>query len=185
MKHQLHKRNTAHSEILNDVYTEWGVHMKCIPFYRNIAHEPKGIGMKTKSIWVGYMIKFITVQPEFPNLSTWSATLTVVKMASRAEKLNQCSGFTVKWYTFHVHPDKPSDNVLVENHIRKLWKGHNNSQNMLLKFRYDLQHLHNSQGHWKVFYEEVITETRWWQHEPLWGRRAYWARLHTPRHRPK
>jgi hypothetical protein len=25
----------------------------------NIAHEPKGIGMKTKRIWVGYMIKFV------------------------------------------------------------------------------------------------------------------------------
>jgi hypothetical protein len=36
-----------------------GVHMKCIPFYCNITHELKGTGMKTKRIWVGYMIKFL------------------------------------------------------------------------------------------------------------------------------
>lgn len=30
------------------------VHMKYIQFYCNTAHEPKGIGVKTKSIWVGY-----------------------------------------------------------------------------------------------------------------------------------
>jgi hypothetical protein len=33
--------------------------MTCIPFIYNIAHELKGIGMKTKRIWVGYMIKFL------------------------------------------------------------------------------------------------------------------------------
>jgi hypothetical protein len=27
-----------------------GVHMKCIPFYCKISHEPKGRGMKTKCI---------------------------------------------------------------------------------------------------------------------------------------
>jgi hypothetical protein len=32
--------------------------MKYVPFYCNIAHEPKGRGMKTKHISVGYM-KFI------------------------------------------------------------------------------------------------------------------------------
>jgi hypothetical protein len=35
------------------------VHIECIPFYYNIAHKQKGRGMKTKRIWVGYMIKFI------------------------------------------------------------------------------------------------------------------------------
>jgi hypothetical protein len=33
--------------------------MKCVPFHCNIAHELKGRGMKTKGIWLGYMIKFI------------------------------------------------------------------------------------------------------------------------------
>jgi hypothetical protein len=34
------------------------VQMKCITFYCNIAHEPKGRGINTK-FWVRYMIKFI------------------------------------------------------------------------------------------------------------------------------
>jgi hypothetical protein len=33
--------------------------MKCILFYCNIAHELKGTVMKTKRIWVSYMIKFL------------------------------------------------------------------------------------------------------------------------------
>jgi hypothetical protein len=37
------------------------VHIKCIPFYCNVAHELKGRGMKTKRIWADYMIKFVTL----------------------------------------------------------------------------------------------------------------------------
>jgi hypothetical protein len=40
------------------------VHKEYIPLYCGIVHEPKGRGMKTKRIWVGYMIKFI-------NCATW------------------------------------------------------------------------------------------------------------------
>jgi hypothetical protein len=34
-------------------------HTKCIPVYCSIAHELKGTGMKTKTISVGCMVKFI------------------------------------------------------------------------------------------------------------------------------
>jgi hypothetical protein len=46
---------------LKDTKLQWytGVHLKCIPFHCNIAHEPKDRGMKTKRIWVGCKIKFI------------------------------------------------------------------------------------------------------------------------------
>jgi hypothetical protein len=35
------------------------VHIKCVRFYYNIVHELKGTRMKTKRIWVGYIIKFL------------------------------------------------------------------------------------------------------------------------------
>jgi hypothetical protein len=33
--------------------------MKCVPIHCNISHDPKGRGMKTKRVSVGYMIKFL------------------------------------------------------------------------------------------------------------------------------
>jgi hypothetical protein len=77
-------------------------HMKCISFYCNIAHEPKGRGMKSKRIWVGYMIEFSFVPLQFPNLSTWSATVTVIKMASQADKVKRVLWFHESRYAVTV-----------------------------------------------------------------------------------
>jgi hypothetical protein len=62
------------------------VHIKRIPFYCNIAHELKGAGMKTKHIWVGYMIKFIIHATWVSKSFHLKTTLTVVKTASQVEK---------------------------------------------------------------------------------------------------
>jgi hypothetical protein len=42
-----------------DIFVSQNVHMKCIPFYCNIAYELKLIGMKTKHIYLGYVINFL------------------------------------------------------------------------------------------------------------------------------
>lgn len=60
--------------------------VKCIPLYCNMAYEPKGKGMKTKRIWVCYMIKFINCATCTANLSASSATFTV--------ELNACCSST-------------------------------------------------------------------------------------------
>jgi hypothetical protein len=41
---------TVSCQSQHDYLLYTGVHMKCIPFYCNISHEPKGRGMKTKHI---------------------------------------------------------------------------------------------------------------------------------------
>jgi hypothetical protein len=56
--------------------------MKCIRFYCNVAYKLKGKGLKTKRIWIGYKIKFVSHATWILTLSTWSVTLTAV-MASR------------------------------------------------------------------------------------------------------
>jgi hypothetical protein len=38
------------------IYITQSVHMKCIPFYCNIAHEPKGRGMKTTGLQMSMKI---------------------------------------------------------------------------------------------------------------------------------
>jgi hypothetical protein len=66
------------------MYTQ-NVHINCMQFCCNIAHELNGIGMKNKRILVGHMTKSIICVTESTNLSTSSATLTVLKMAFQVE----------------------------------------------------------------------------------------------------
>jgi hypothetical protein len=72
------------------------------------------------------------------------------------------------------------------------WSVHttSNSQNTLPRLRSVFEHPPSPQGHWRVYYEQVLTETRWWLHKPcllygwpcqagapIW--RVYYTYIHT------